>query len=777
MWRWILCCVGLIWGFVLSGQEKYSISGFVRDSKTGEELIGAAVSIKEIPSAGVYTNSYGFYSLSVPKGKYNVTVTLIGYEFLSVPVDLTKSIRQNFDLTQKITQLHEVTVTSEKRNDNVAKNQTGVEKLNTQEIKDLPAFFGERDVLKTLQLLPGIKSAGEGNSGFNVRGGSTDQNLILLDGATVYNPSHLMGFFSVFNPDAVKDVTMYKGSLPAEFGGRLSSVLDIRMNEGNNKKIEVNGGIGLISSRLTIDGPFAGDKGSFIISARRTYADLVVRTLAKARILKDSTLRDPQLYFYDLNAKANYRISETDRLFLSGYFGRDVLGVPDFGFDWGNSTATLRWNHLISDRLFLNTSLIFNDFGYSISNNSNTNPISIVSRIRDYTIKQDYQYNSSKNSEIKFGFESTYHSMVPGTISGLDTNTVRKSLPLKNSVENSIYFSHDLRLTPRLTLNYGLRVSEFSLLGKAPFYKYSSYNLADSAKSIVDSTSRIISYLRPEPRISLTYVFNDRNSVKASYTRNAQYLHLLSNSTIGNPTDLWIPSSNNTVPELSDQYAIGYYKNFYDNNYEFSAEVYYKSMSHQVDYINGAILTFNANVESQLIYGKGRAYGVELFLKKKYGRFNGWIGYTLSRTERQFEGINNGSWYPARQDRTHDISVVGIYQLPRNWTISSTWVYNTGNAVTFPRGAYLIGNRIVLLYSERNADRMPAYHRLDLSATKVFLTRKHYESSLTMSLYNAYARDNAYSITFRQNEQTGKIEAVQTTLFKLVPSVTYNFKF
>lgn len=777
MKKLISCTAVLLWGLCLWGQNKYTISGYVRDAKTGEELTGAAIGVVEMPSVGITTNSYGFYSLTIPRGKYTITINYIGYEMLSLPINLSKSIKQNFDLIEKVTQLNEVVVTSVKRNDNVTKSQMGVEKLNIQDIKNLPAFFGERDVLKTLQLLPGIKSAGEGNSGFNVRGGTTDQNLILLDGATVYNASHLMGFFSVFNSDAIKDVTIYKGSLPAEFGGRLSSVLDIKMGEGNSKKFEVIGGIGLISSRLTIDGPIVKDKGSFIISARRTYADLVLRTLVRTNIIRDSTLRDPSLYFYDLNAKANYRLSDKDRIFLSGYFGKDVLGITDFGFIWGNSTVTFRWNHLFSDKLFSNTSLVFNDFNYTLNNGSTTRPINIVSKIRDYTVRQDYQYSSGKNNQFKFGFASTFHKMVPGTITGIDTNTVRKSLPVNNSIENAIYFSNDYRLSSSLSINYGFRISEFSQLGVAPFYKYATYNYIDSVKSIIDSTRSVKSFVRFEPRFSFTYVLNDRNSVKVSYARNVQYLHLLSNSTTGSPTDMWIPSSYNTNPETSDQYGFGYFRNFNDNNYEFSAEIYYKSLFNQVDYIKGAILNFNSNVESQLIYGKGRAYGIELLLKKKYGRFNGWLGYTFARTERKFDGINDGRWYPAKQDRTHDISVVTVYELPRKWTISATWVYNTGNAVTYPKGVYIIDNRIVFLYTDRNGNRMPAYHRLDLGVSKQFIKKKHYESNLTFSLYNAYSHDNAYTITFRQNETTKQIEAVQTTLFKLVPSITYNFKF
>lgn len=777
MKKFIICLAAFFVGLSIFGQGKFTISGYVRDDKSGEELIGAAIGVKEIPTVGVSTNSYGYYSLSVPAGKYTIYVDFIGYETLTVPLDLMGNIRQNFNLSGKVKELNEVVVTSEKRNDNITRNQMGVEKLNIQEIKSLPAFFGERDVLKTLQLLPGIKSAGEGNSGFNVRGGTTDQNLILLDGATVYNASHLMGFFSVFNPDAIKDVTVYKGSLPAEYGGRLSSVLDITMNEGNNKIYEINGGIGLISSRVTIDGPIVKEKGSFIISARRTYADLVLHSLVNANIVKDTTLKDSRLYFYDLNAKANYRLSDKDRIFLSGYFGKDVLGITSFGFDWGNSTATLRWNHLFNDKLFSNTSLVFNDFNYTLNNGSTNHPINIISRIRDFSVKQDYQYSSASNNQIRFGFISTFHKMVPGTITSIDTNTVRRSLPTRNSVENAIYFSQDLRISSKVTVNYGLRISEFSLLGTSPFYIYDSYNIIDSVKNVIDSTRKVKSFIRAEPRFSLNYVINDKNSVKASYARNVQYLHLLSNSTTGSPTDMWIPSSYNTIPEISDQYTVGYFRNFNNNNYEFSAEVYYKNLLHQVDYIKGAILNFNANVESQLIYGKGRAYGLELFIKKKYGRFNGWVSYTLSRTERLFDGINNGNWYPAKQDRTHDISIVTVCELSRGWTLSATWVYNTGNAVTFPKGAYMIGDRVIFLYTDRNGNRMPAYHRLDIGATKQFVKKGHYESSLNFSLYNAYMRDNAYTITFRQNETTRQIEAVQTTLFRLVPSITYNFKF
>ncbi len=767
----------LFWEVSVQGQSKYTISGYVRDNKSGEELAGASISVNELPSTGITTNSYGFYSLTIPQGKYTLSVHFIGYEKFTTPIYLTKSITMDFTLSENVRTLDEVVVTAEKRNENITRNQMGVEKLNIQEIKSIPAFFGERDILKTIQLLPGIKSAGEGMAGFYVRGGTTDQNLILLDGATVYNASHLMGFFSVFNPDAIKDATIFKGPIPAEYGGRLSSVLDINMKEGNDKEFGVSGGIGLISSRLTLEGPIKKYKGSFIISARRTYADLILHSLVRSNIIRDSTLSKAQLYFYDLNLKANYRISSKDRLFISGYFGKDILGITDFGFNWGNSTATIRWNHLFSDKLFSNTSLIYNDFNYNLNNGSVTQPIEVVSKIRDYSLKQDYQFFPSEASQFKFGFMLTLHNMIPGTITTSDTNTIRRSLPIQNSIENAIYFSYDYKFSPKVYLSAGLRISEFSLIGPGPFYKYDTYNFIDSVKSIVDSTRSVKSYFEPEPRLSVNYVINNKNSLKASYARSVQYLHLLSNSTTGSPTDMWIPSSYNTAPETSDQFSIGYFRNFKDNNYEFSAETYYKNLSRQVDYIKGAQLILNANVESQLIYGKGRAYGLELFVKKKYGRLTGWVGYTLARTERKFDGINNDSWYPAKQDRIHDVSVVGIYHLAKSWTLSATWVYYTGNAVTFPKGAYLIGDRLVFLYTERNGNRMPPYHRLDLGIEKQFKTRGKFESNLNFSLYNSYMRNNAYSITFRQNEKTKQIEAVQTTLFKLVPSITYNFKF
>ncbi len=750
-------------------QQKFTISGFIKDAKTGENLIGATVSVKELQEKGVATNAYGFYSITLPEGTYQITGQFIGYTPQICKIDLKKSVKQNFTLYEQVNTLDEVVVSGQRHDENITKTTMGMQKLNTNEIKNIPVLFGENDVLKTIQLLPGIKPAGEGSSGFNVRGGSSDQNLILLDEATVFNASHLMGFFSVFNSDAIKDITVYKGNEPAEYGGRLSSVLDIKMNDGNDQKLGVSGGLGLISSRINVEGPIVKDKGSFMITARRTYADLFLK------LSSDTTKNQSRLYFYDLNAKASYRINSNNRIYLSGYFGKDQIALKNtFGINWGNISGTLRWNHLFSDRLFSNTSLIFSNYDYKIFIN-NGNKLNIISRIQDYGIKQDLQFYIQTNSTLKFGFNSIYHKIIPGVITS--DNVDLKNLTNKYDWENAIYFSHQYRFNERFNVEYGSRLTLFSSLGPGSSYTYDS-NGKTTNVATYQSGQFIKNYLNVEPRITLDYLINTQSSLKASLGRNVQNLHLLSNSTSGNPTDLWIPSSNNVKPELADQVSLGYYHNFNDNKYEFSVESYYKKLLNQIDYKHGAELMFNENVESQILFGKGRAYGLEFFLKKKFGRLNGWISYTLSRTERKFDAINNGNYFPAKQDRTHDISVVGMFELNRKWTFSATWVYYTGNAVTFPTGKYAVEGRTMFYYSDRNADRMPAYHRLDLGATWVRKKTEKFESSWNFSLYNAYGRENPYTITFRDSKSNpSKTEAVQTTLFKMVPSVTYNFKF
>ena len=763
--------------FVLgqSGKTKFTINGTVRDKGTGETLIGANLIFIGQPGLGAISNAYGFYSVSAATGSYQLVASFAGYRSDTFTVELTKNITKQINLEKATSQLDEVIVTGRKKSDNVSKPIMGVQKLSIDEIKNVPVLFGEKDILKTIQLLPGIKSAGDGNSGFYVRGGSSDQNLILLDEAVVYNPSHLLGFFSTFNSDAIKDITVYKGGMPADYGGRLSSVLDIKMNDGNDKKMAVSGGVGLIASRLNIEGPIQKDKekGSFTVSGRRTYADVFLK------LSPDSTLNNNTLYFYDLNAKANYKLSEKDRLYLSAYTGRDKFGFgSQFSIDYGNLTSTLRWNHVFNSRLFSNTSLIYSNYSYKIKISAGTNDILITSKIRDLNLKEDFQYFIDARNRINFGVNLIHHNIVPGTITSSSQSSFNNvDLQKKKSLENAAYVSHEWSATSKINVTYGLRLSAFSPLGQGSFY---TYNADGSTKdtSTYGNWKVVKTYAYLEPRIATSFKLNDNQSIKVSYTRNIQNLHLLSNATGASPTDLWIGSSNNVKPEIADQEALGYYQNFHNNVYEFSAEVYYKTMQNQIDYKNGAELRANENVESQLLFGKGRAYGLELFFKKKYGKFNGWIGYTLSKTERQVEGINKGQWYNAMQDRTHEISIVGIYKISKKWTLSSTFVYYTGNAVTFPSGKYNINGNTYFYYTERNGYRMPSYHRLDLGATLQGKKTKKYDSNWSFSIYNAYNHANAFSIDFQDDPNNpSKTQAVQTTLFKLIPSVTYNFKF
>jgi len=736
-------------------------------------LIGASIYLMELPKSATISNSYGFYSISAPEGHYTLITSFSGYRQDTLQIVLDGNRTVAVEMVQKETELETVVVSSKKRNENVVRPLTGVQKLSVSDIKNVPVIFGEKDVLKTIQLLPGVKAAGEGNSGFYVRGGAADQNLILLDEATVYNPSHLLGFFSAFNSDAIKDLTLYKGAMPAEYGGRLSSVVDIRMNDGNNKDYHVNGGLGLIASRLTVEGPIVKDRGSFIVSGRRTYADVFLK------LSRDSTINKNSLYFYDLNLKANYTFNQNNRVYLSGYFGKDEFGIyGQFGIDYGNSTATARWNHIFNSRLFSNTSLIYSNYNYNISITSNGNDLLIQSKIEDASLKQDFQYYVNSNNKINFGFQVTHHTISPAVIDASPGSSFNSLEIQKNySFENAAYIGHEYAASDKIRFNYGLRFSSFIVTGPGTFNTYDSAGDITQTKTY-GSGQVVSSYFNIEPRFSVSFQVSENNSVKASYTRNVQNLHLLSNSATSNPTDLWIPSSPNVQPEIADQVSLGYYRNFQDNNYEFSTEVYYKTMQNQIDYKNGAELRANANVESQLLFGKGRAYGLELFLKKKTGRFTGWISYTLSKTEIQINGINQDDWYPAKQDQPNNLALVGVYQLSKKWTLSANFVYNTGTPATFPSGKYAVNGETTFYYTERNAYRMPDYNRLDFAATLEGKKHKKWQSSWVFSLYNVYGRENAYAITFRDNpDDPTKTQALQTSLFRWVPSVTYNFKF
>ncbi|MGV6861937.1 MAG: TonB-dependent receptor [Putridiphycobacter sp.] len=774
--------------FSLFGQ-KFTISGSLKDGATGEDLIGARILVKDQAGVGAITNVYGFYSLTLEKGTYTLIYQSIGFEPQEHVINLTENLTKNLELKPKTEVLKTVVVTGEKLDENVSSAEMGVDKIKVKDIEAVPVLFGEKDIMKTMQLMPGVKSAGEGNSGFYVRGGGADQNLILLDGAPVYNASHLLGFFSVFNSDALKDVKLYKGASPAQFGGRLSSVMDIKMKEGNYKKLSVSGGLGLISSKLTVEAPIVKDKGSFIISGRRTYVDAFL-PLMKDR---NEALSKSTLYFYDFNAKANYRLGEKDRIFLSGYFGRDVFGFSDqFKFDWGNATATARWNHIYSKKLFSNTSFIFSKYNYKIAFGDEGNRIQISSQIQDFNLKQDFNYYLNSNNTLSFGANIIHHTFKPGEIdTGEDIDFVFNDISERYSVESALYLSNEQKIKQRITLVYGLRFSNFTQIGPGDTYTY------NEAGNVTDTTTykdweSVATFNGLSPRLSFNFMLNEVSSIKAGYSRTYQYLHLLSNSTASTPTDVWIPSSNNVKPEIADQYSLGYFRNFKDNLIEFSTEFYYKSLQNSIDYKDGAMVTLNPTIEGDLLFGIGRAYGVEFLVKKRRGKFTGWVSYTWSKTEKLFDDINQGSWFPAKQDRTHDVSIVGIYKLNDRLTFSGTWVYYTGNAVTFPSSKYMIEGQVVNYYTERNGYRMPDYHRLDLGITlsnKKYKTtvdvdtgeeiriEKKFESSWNFSAYNVYGRENAYSISFQENEVTGQTEAVQLSLFKLIPSIAYNFKF
>ncbi len=768
-----LLCTFILLG-MFSGtfaQQKYTLSGTISDASSGEDLAGAIVSVDN-SNYSTICNSYGFYSITIPEGDYNISLRLMGYENQMTSVQLHSSLLINFRMNEISYELENVEVRGERADQNITSLEMGSVKINPKQIENIPVFFGERDLIKTMQLMPGVKQAGEGNTGFYVRGGGLDQNLILLDEAPVYNASHLLGFFSVFNSEAIRDANLLKGSIPAEYGGRASSVLDIRMKEGNLKEYQTTGNVGLISSNLSFEGPIKEEVSSFMVSARRTYADLFLQ------LAPDKDLRDAQLYFYDLNMKANFKLNEANRLFVSGYLGRDKFSMQNqFGFDWGSKTSTIRLNHTFSDKLFSNSSLIYSDYSYQIDI-AGDNDVLLGSRIQDFNLKQDFSWYLNARNTLKFGANMIFHKIVPGEIEAAP-GSVYSSLAVRprRAIESSLYVSNSQQILERFQIYYGLRLALFSNVGPGDFYQF------DKDGDLI----QLISYENfkwvktqggPEPRLALNYQFDSQSSVKASYNRIFQFIHLLSNSTSSTPTDVWLPSSDNVKPQISDQWSLGYFRNSKTNLFESSVEVYYKDLKNQIDYKNGADLIFNSTVEAELVYGRGWAYGAEFLLKKNYGKLTGWLGYTWSKTMRQFDQINSGDAFPARQDRRHDVSVVGMYDLNRKLKISATWVYNTGNAVTFPNGKYVIDGKTIGYYTQRNGYRMPDYHRLDLGLTWIRKQTAKFESSWNFSVYNAYGRENAYFISFRQKkDDPDQTEAVQISLFKIIPSVSYKFKF
>ena len=769
---------------LLSAQQTYTVSGYIKDAYSGETLIGATLAVKD-KAKGISSNQYGFYSITLDSGQYTFTSTSIGYLPQTITIDLKADTVLNISMISGADLQQEVIVTARKRDNNVKTAQMGKISLPIEQIKQIPAFLGEVDLLKVVQLLPGIRNAGEGSAGIYVRGGGPDQNLIMLDDAVVYNTGHLFGFFSIFNSDAIKNVSLIKGGMPAQYGGRLSSVLDISMKEGNNREFQTEGGIGLIASRFSIQGPLKKDKSSFIISARRTYVD----ALAKPFISKESQFYGSGYYFYDLNAKLNYKFSEKDRLYLSGYFGRDVFDFVngrqslDVNIPWGNATGTLRWNHVFNNKLFSNTTAVYNDYKFKFTAAQNDFQVGLSSGIRDVTLKQDFDWYPKGNHKIKFGGIYTYHRFTPSVVSGRQDSIEFNPLnaQTKFAHEAALYIQDDWEIGSKWQVNAGLRYSMFQQAG--PFKMYETDANGNRTDSTVYKRGQAVkTYGGPEPRLGLRYSINEETSVKASVTHNLQYIHLVSNAGTTLPTDLWVPSTYLVKPQKSWLYAAGLFKNFKNNMFETSLELYYKQMQNQIEYREGYTPNSIDDTENDFVFGKGWSYGSELFVNKVKGKLTGWVGYTLSWTWRKFPLLNFGEKYPAKYDRRNDLTVVGMYQLSKRWKVSATFVYGTGNAATLPQRFYIVGGVLTQEYSRINQYRLPSYHRLDLSAVLQGKKndRRKLKTEWVFSLYNAYSRANPYFIYY---DQTGspydgslKVQAKQVSIFPVIPAVTWNFK-
>lgn len=756
--------------------KRFSVSGYVKDAKTGEALIGATVYIKELKSASV-TNQYGFYSVNLIPGTYNIDFSYVGYETKSKSVNLKENIAFTVELSDAAQEINEVVIKSEKSSDKLKRAEMSVAKMEMKTIKKIPALMGEVDLIKAIQMLPGVQATSEGTSGFNVRGGGIDQNLIILDEATVYNASHLMGFFSVFNNDAIKDVKLYKGDIPAFYGGRLSSVLDVRMKEGNNKKFAVTGGLGLISSRLTIEGPIGNEKTSFLVSGRRTYADVFFP------LSSNSDLKKTILYFYDLNAKINTQINENNRLFFSAYMGRDNFGQKgssNAGF--GNKTITTRWNHQFSSILFSNVTGIISNYDYDLEMSQGGADYVWKSNLLDYSLKTDFSLYPTPENEVKFGAQATYHSIDPCNAYIQKKDSLPQKFPdLRNyEYEYGFYVSNQQKVTENLTLKYGLRYSIFQNVGK------SRQNNFDANHNYIDSTiypkGKIFkTYDGFEPRLSLNYSLNESSSVKASYSRTIQYLQLASNSNGGMPLDYWFPSSPNVKPQKADQYAIGYLRNLKDDEYEVSVEAFYKDMYNVIDFRDHAQLLFNDRLEGDIRSGKAKSYGAEFMVQKNKGKLNGWVSYTYSRVFRKIENINDGKEYSAPYDKPHNINIILNYEISPRVTVSTNWVYASGTPITFPVGSFKVGNNVVPIYSDRNAYRMRDYHRMDISVSIKDRANSNrlWQGEWVFSLYNAYGRHNDWIINFVNSETNIEQKVAQRMYLPFVffPGVTYNFNF
>ncbi|WP_298486521.1 TonB-dependent receptor [uncultured Maribacter sp.] len=769
------------------GQQKFTLSGIVSQKNSNETLIGVTIAIPELQT-GIITNEYGFYSITLPEGNYSLITSYLGFQEIKKDITLTDNKKINFQLTEEAEQLEEVIVTEDKERIDIRKPQMSVNTLKAETIKNIPVILGEADIIKSILLLPGVTNAGEGASGFNVRGGSADQNLILLDEATIFNSSHLFGFFSVFNPDAIKNIKLYKGGIPARYGGRVSSVLDIFQKEGNSKEIKVNGGLGLVASRLLVEGPIIKDKSAFLIGGRGSYAHLFFPLFDL----------DNTAYFFDLNAKLNYKINQNNNLYLSGYFGRDVFGISDsFVNTYGNSVGNFRWNHLFSDKLFSNLSLIYSDYYYGLKLDFvgfNWN-----SGIQNFNIKYDLKHYLNNDLQVNYGINNIYYKFNPGEIEPSNSNSgiIEEQLTQKFANEFAAYIDIEQNITKNLSLQYGLRLSHFNRLGQDEINVYENidpvifneeFQLYYSATPTEISNQKkgsLETFTNLEPRLGFSYSFKN-NAIKGSYTRLSQYLHLLSNTNSPTPLDVWTPSGPFIKPQLLDQFALGYFKTIDENKYSLETEVFYKKIKNRIDYINGANLIANDAIEQIILNGRARAYGIEFLFKKNEGKLKGWLAYTLSKSEQQTPGrtpietgINFGEWYNTPYDKTHDFSLYASYELNTKWSINSNLIFQTGQPTNFPVGQFQFQGLTVPYYGLRNNERLPNYHRIDLSATLTPKknTFKKIKSEWVFSIYNLYNRKNAASINFNRNTETGNNEAIRTSIFGIVPAVTYNFKF
>lgn len=770
-------------------QQKFTLSGAISEASSNETLIGVTILIPELLT-GITTNEYGFYSLTLPEGEYQIQVSYLGFQDIVRTISLSENLRVNFQMRESAEELEEVVVTENVEKLDIRKPQMSVNTLSVETIKKVPVILGEADVIKAILLLPGVTNAGEGASGFNVRGGAVDQNLILLDEATIFNSSHLFGFFSVFNPDAIKDIKLYKGGIPARYGGRVSSVLDIFQKEGNSKEFKVNGGIGAVASRLLVEGPIKKDKAAFLIGGRGSYAHLFLPLFDVDNIA----------YFYDLNTKLNYNINDKNSIFLSGYFGRDVFSISDsFVNTYGNSVGNFRWNYLFSDKIFSNLSVIYSDYYYGLKLDFvgfNWN-----SGIQNFNIKYDLKHYVNDKLQINYGLNNIYYQFNPGKIepSNPDSGILEEQLPKKYANEFAAYVDVEHDITENLSLGYGLRFSNFIRLGQNELNIYEGDNpllfnpelqiyQAGTPLETIDPGRKgsLATFNNLEPRVSLAYTVNDDTSIKASYTRLAQYLHLLSNTSSPTPLDVWTPSGPFVKPQLLDQYALGFFKNLKEGKYSLETEAFYKNIKNRIDYIDGANLIANEAIEQVILNGEARAYGLELLLRKNEGDFQGWLAYTLSKSEQRTPGrnanetgINNSQWYSTPYDKTHDISFYGSYELNEKWTFNTNFVFQTGQPTNYPIGQFEFQGLTVPYYGLRNAERLPAYHRFDLAATMTPRKNKNrkLQAEWVFSIYNIYNRRNAASINFNRNVDTGVNEAVRTSIFGFVPAVTYNFKF